>query len=85
MTLQERRAIARAAGKCGSCRLRMAAPGKKSCERCLTAHSRTGANSTKRREVLQVNICCQSHGEHRFDCGEVEKRGAGPFLVRRVA
>lgn len=84
MTTKERRELAASRGICSRCSIRAAEAGKKSCEACRLTRNRTGDTSTRRREVLPANICCRSHGEHRFDCTAVEKRGAGPFL-RRVA
>ena len=68
MTLLERRAIAKAAGKCGTCRKRIPDPGYETCVICLQSRNNSRGGAV-------YHVCCQSSLAHRFDCREAVVRG----------
>ncbi len=84
LTCSQRRAAARAIGKCNICTSRWADDGFASCRLCLDR-----IIATRRLKAARVNVgdadpstltnwhvCCQAFGFHRGDCGEQMGRAA---------
>jgi hypothetical protein len=66
--IRQRRAEARAAGMCISCRGRKPQPGKATCDVCLESHSRSASKMRGIRSGKTWCLDCQAYGFHRDGC-----------------